>query len=335
MPVLLRMTTRVCHSQDRRAAARHRRAAASRRTSSATSAGRVMIPAYARPAHRRLRAEAGRDRGLERDLRRSTASIDGRPQRWASSPPASPSCTPARPRPEASVLKLGMTYPLPAGDRSAHFAAERRALRRRSRRATRTWSTPSAPPASRSRRKPEMYRFGELNVARVRRILAGDTSPEAAPPPRQAAAALPGLPAPHRLRGAAQARLHRGRRHRLLHAGRAAAVRGHGHAACAWAPRIGVGLGLRHVLPPDAGPPRGQRHRRQHLRPQRHHRPGRDGLQPAADRPRACIILDNGTTAMTGQQEHPGTGRTLDHEPTGKLVFEDLARAARHRAACT
>ena len=39
------------------------------------------------------------------------------------------------------------------------------------------------------------------------------------------------------------------------------------------------------------------------------------------------LILDNGTTAMTGLQEHPGTGRTLDHEPTGKVVFEDLARA--------
>jgi indolepyruvate ferredoxin oxidoreductase alpha subunit len=30
---------------------------------------------------------------------------------------------------------------------------------------------------------------------------------------------------------------------------------------------------------------------------------------------------------MTGHQEHPGTGRTLDHEPTNKLVIEDLARA--------
>ena len=39
------------------------------------------------------------------------------------------------------------------------------------------------------------------------------------------------------------------------------------------------------------------------------------------------LILDNGTTAMTGLQEHPGTGRTLDHEPTGQVVFEDLARA--------
>jgi indolepyruvate ferredoxin oxidoreductase alpha subunit len=39
------------------------------------------------------------------------------------------------------------------------------------------------------------------------------------------------------------------------------------------------------------------------------------------------LILDNGTTAMTGMQEHPGTGRTLAHAKTGKVVFEDLARA--------
>jgi indolepyruvate ferredoxin oxidoreductase alpha subunit len=39
------------------------------------------------------------------------------------------------------------------------------------------------------------------------------------------------------------------------------------------------------------------------------------------------VILDNGTTAMTGQQEHPGTGRTLDHNPTGKVRMEDLARS--------
>ena len=30
---------------------------------------------------------------------------------------------------------------------------------------------------------------------------------------------------------------------------------------------------------------------------------------------------------MTGMQEHPGTGRTLEHQPTGKVVIEDLARS--------
>jgi indolepyruvate ferredoxin oxidoreductase alpha subunit len=39
------------------------------------------------------------------------------------------------------------------------------------------------------------------------------------------------------------------------------------------------------------------------------------------------LILDNGTTAMTGMQEHPGTGRALDHARTGKVVFEELVRA--------
>ena len=39
------------------------------------------------------------------------------------------------------------------------------------------------------------------------------------------------------------------------------------------------------------------------------------------------IILDNSTTAMTGHQEHPGTGRDLLHEPAHKVSFEELAKA--------
>jgi indolepyruvate ferredoxin oxidoreductase alpha subunit len=39
------------------------------------------------------------------------------------------------------------------------------------------------------------------------------------------------------------------------------------------------------------------------------------------------IVLDNGTTAMTGQQEHPGTGRTLDHDATARFSIEGFARA--------
>jgi indolepyruvate ferredoxin oxidoreductase alpha subunit len=39
------------------------------------------------------------------------------------------------------------------------------------------------------------------------------------------------------------------------------------------------------------------------------------------------IVLDNGITAMTGAQEHPGTGRSLDHEAAGKFSIEGFARA--------
>jgi indolepyruvate ferredoxin oxidoreductase, alpha subunit len=30
---------------------------------------------------------------------------------------------------------------------------------------------------------------------------------------------------------------------------------------------------------------------------------------------------------MTGQQEHPGTGRTLGHEPTNRVKIEDVCKA--------
>jgi indolepyruvate ferredoxin oxidoreductase alpha subunit len=39
------------------------------------------------------------------------------------------------------------------------------------------------------------------------------------------------------------------------------------------------------------------------------------------------IILDNSITAMTGQQEHPGTGFTIDGIPAPTVDYEQLARA--------
>jgi indolepyruvate ferredoxin oxidoreductase alpha subunit len=39
------------------------------------------------------------------------------------------------------------------------------------------------------------------------------------------------------------------------------------------------------------------------------------------------VILDNGTTAMTGAQDHPGTGKTLQAEPTHRLDLAALCRA--------
>src|ERR1019366_5342294 len=42
--------------------------------------------------------------------------------------------------------------------------------------------------------RPDAFRFGELNVARVRRILAGDLTPEPAPPPGKPPEVCPGCP---------------------------------------------------------------------------------------------------------------------------------------------
>ena len=41
----------------------------------------------------------------------------------------------------------------------------------------------------------------------------------------------------------------------------------------------------------------------------------------------AVVILDNGITAMTGGQHHPGTGRTLRGEKSTKVDYEALCRA--------
>jgi len=88
---------------------------------------------------------------------------------------------------------------------------------------------------------------------------------------------------------------------------------------------IGVGLGLRHVLPPEQA-----RRVVSVIGDSTFVHGGITGLVEMAYNPpptgHIVLILDNSTTAMTGHQEHPGTGRTLAHEPTGKVAYETLAR---------
>ena len=87
-----------------------------------------------------------------------------------------------------------------------------------------------------------------------------------------------------------------------------------------------MGLGLRHVLPDDEA-----RRVVSIIGDSTFVHSGISGLVEMAYNPpptgHVVIVLDNGTTAMTGQQEHPGTGRSLDHAPTNKLSIEGLASA--------
>ena len=89
---------------------------------------------------------------------------------------------------------------------------------------------------------------------------------------------------------------------------------------------VGVGLGLRHVLPPDQA-----RRVVSVIGDSTFVHSGITGLVEMVYNPpptgHVLLILDNATTAMTGLQENPGTGLTLDHQPTGRVVFEDLARS--------
>ena len=336
VPVLLRMTTRVCHSKTivRRGTVAIPPPHAPHFEHDFPS--RVMIPAYAKPAHRRLRqtlaeiaawndetgnGEAGNGKigngraGLNQLITCSkslgiiTSGVAFQHVREVA--------------PEASVLKLGLTYPLPIERMRAFAAGVERCV-------VIEEGDPYLVEGARTagikvEGKPESFRFGELNTARVRRILEGDTTPEPKPAPGKPPALCPGCP--HRSVYAALKELN------CIVAGDIGCYslgvlppfEAMDTLVCMGA-AIGVGLGLRHALPPEEA-----RRVVSVLGDSTFVHSGITGLVEMVYNPppsgHVLVILDNGTTAMTGMQEHPGTGRTLSHAKTGKVVFEDLARS--------
>lgn len=319
IPILFRVTTRICHSKS---VVRPSVPVADLKAPSFERdvRGRVMIPAYARPAHRRLRqklAEITRwnensplnsVHEADRKLGIITSGIS-----WAHVREAAP---------EASVLKLGMTYPLPldlirsfAGFVERCFVVEE--------------GDPYLVESIRAagipvEGKAELYRFGEFDVARVRRLLAGDVTPEPSRPPGK----------PPQLCDACSYRQVFGTLHQMqaivagdigcYTLGALAPFEAMDTCVCMGA-SLGVGLGLRHVLPPEQA-----RRVVSIIGDSTFVHSGISGLVEMVYNPppdgHVLVILDNSTTAMTGHQEHPGTGRTLEHQTTGRVVFEDLAR---------
>jgi indolepyruvate ferredoxin oxidoreductase alpha subunit len=152
-----------------------------------------MIPAYARPAHRRLRSKLN-EIALWNDASGPNRLIEGGGTLGIlTSGVAYMHAREAAP--EAAVLKLGMTYPLPlAAIRSFARGVERLLVIEEGDPYLADAVRAAGIPAE---AKPEMYRFGELNVDRVRRILAGDLSPEPAPSPGTPPSLCKGCP--HRI----------------------------------------------------------------------------------------------------------------------------------------
>jgi indolepyruvate ferredoxin oxidoreductase alpha subunit len=320
IPVLLRLTTRVSHSKsivqfhDLPPAAKppyfeHNRTA------------RVMVPSNARPAHRRLRqhldeiAQWGETCSLHQllagksELGIISSSIAAIHAREAA--------------PEARLLKLGLIHPFPI-ERMRKFAAGVNrcvVIEEGDPVLTEACLAAGIPVQG----KADMYRFGELNVGRVRRILAGDTSPEPVPPRGKPPELCQGCPhrsvfeTLHNLDCIVSGDIG------CYTLGVMPPFEAMDSCVCMGA-SIGVGLGLRHVLPPDQA-----KRVVSVIGDSTFVHSGITGLVEMVYNPpptgHVLLILDNNTTAMTGLQEHPGTGRTLDHKPTGQVVFEDLARS--------
>lgn len=321
VPVLLRMTTRVCHSKTIVTTPSRPVPAAIGAGFVRDVPGRVMIPAYARPAHLRLRAKLA-EIAEWNEREGPTVEVAGRAELGVvTSGIAYQHVREALPA--AGVLKLGMTYPLPLGRMRKFAASHGRTL-------VMEEGDPYLVEAARTagiavEDKPAMFRFGELSVARVRRIAAGDESPEAKAVPGKPPALCQGCP--HRT---------------VFTALRELDCIVSGDIGCyslgvlppfsamdtlvCMGASIGVGLGLRHTL-------QEQEARRvvSVIGDSTFVHSGITGLVEMVYNPPATghvvLILDNGTTAMTGLQEHPGTGRTLAHASTGKFVFERVIRA--------
>jgi indolepyruvate ferredoxin oxidoreductase alpha subunit len=320
IPVLLRATTRVCHSCSL-VQPRSQRESAQEASFVRDVKGRVMVPGYARLAHRRLRQKLSEMTEWNEECALNRVVAGGKSLGIITSGISFMHAREAAP--EASVLKLGFTHPLPMRAISRFAASVERCV-------VIEEGDPYLVEAIRAAGiqvggKPEMYRFGELDVARVRRILRADANPEPAPPPGKPPQLCEACP--YRVVFDAFRRLD------CIVAGDIGCYtlgalkpfEAMDSCVCMGA-SVGVGLGLRHVLPAD------QASRVVSvIGDSTFIHSGISGLVEMAYNPppngHVVIILDNSTTAMTGHQEHPGTGRNLSHEPTSKVVIEDMARA--------
>jgi indolepyruvate ferredoxin oxidoreductase alpha subunit len=319
-PVILRVTTRVCHSK-----------CVVTRLDEPTVAPaigyerdikqNVMIPAYARIAHKKLRAKL-HDIEKFNETSEFVKEINKSDELGIITSGISYAhCLDAAP--EASILKIGLTYPLPI-ERMRAFAAKVKHC------IVVEEGDPILFEACRinginAEGKDEMYRFGELNVNRIRRILNNDTSAEAQPPagkPPQLCIGCPHRKAYETLRDLSCIVTGDIGCYTL---GVLPPFEAVDTCVCMGA-SIGTGLGMRHVLTEAEA-----RKVVSVIGDSTFMHTGVNGIvEMVYNRPKTghvVLILDNSTTAMTGLQEHPGTGRKLDHTPAPKIIIEDMIKA--------
>ena len=321
IPVILRLTTRVSHSKSlvtRRPLAQAPKAPFYEKDVSK----HVMVPGYARKAHVRLRAKLEEIRAWANEngtlLHHAAQSADG--LKIVASGISTVLTQEAAP--SADVLQVLMVHPFPAkavGDFAA--GGEVRVVEEGDPVLFEQCSLAGIA----AKPNAAIYRFGELSVSRVRRLLDGVTDPEPPPPPGQPPALCPGCP-------------HRSA-YQVL-ADRKAIVAGDiGCYTLGVMPPymavdttvcmgggITVGLGLRKVLPPEEA-----KRVVSVIGDSTFVHSGLTGIAEMVYNPpptgHVVIILDNSITAMTGMQENPATGRNLKHAPTYKMVLEDVVKA--------
>jgi len=320
IPVLLRLTTRVCHAKSI-VTPSHVVAPPTAPQFQKDIRSLVMLPSNARPAHRRLRKKLTE---IDAWNENSTLNrvIEGNVELGIIASGAA-FLHAREAAPHAKFFKLGMTHPLP-------MHAIRRFVDSVSRCIVIEEGDPYLVDAIRAaglqvEGKAEVYRFGELNVPRVRRILAGDITPESVSPPGKPPELCQGCSHRHVFEALRDLKCIVSGDIGCYSLGALPPFEAIDTLVCMGA-GITAGLGLRHVLPREEA-----KRVVSVIGDSTFVHSGITGLVEMVYNPpptgHVVVILDNSTTAMTGHQEHPGTGRTLEHQATGRVVYEDLARS--------
>ena len=320
IPVLLRMTTRVCHSQGVVNLWKERENAREIPYEKNVRK-RVMVPAFAKGAHVKLEnimkeIEAFAETSALEDVKKGSPELGI----ICSGVAYQHVCEAA---PEASVLKLGLTWPLPKKKIAAFAASVKRCIvveegDRFLADAIASAGIPVEP-------KPDSLLFGELDVTRVRKQIRRDETPDPAPKAGRAPQLCPGCP-------------HRKSFETLRDLGCIVS----GDIGCytlgtlppfsamdmcvCMGASIGVGLGLRHTLKEaDA------RRVVSVIGDSTFLHSGLTGIvEMVYNRPATghlVVILDNSTTAMTGLQENPSTGRHLNLDPAYPVDLAAVCKA--------
>ena len=225
--------------------------------------------------------------------------------------------------PDASVLKLGMTHPLPI-----------ETIRRFAESVDRLIAVEEGDPylfeccriaGIKIDPAPSEFRFGELNVDRVRRLLSGDDTPEAKAAPGKPPALCPGCPHRNVYQVLSDMKCSVAGDIGCYSLGALAPYSANDISVCMGA-SIGVALGMRHIMPEEEA-----KKVVSILGDSTFLHSGMTGIAEMVYNPpptgHVVVVVDNGTTAMTGLQENPATGRQLDHAKTGKILIEDVCKS--------
>lgn len=321
IPVILRLTTRVCHSggivQPRKPEKELPQAHFERNIPY-----RVMIPGHARVAHIRLRKKLSEisvwnesEGPNEEIIGSKSLGIIASGVAWQHAREAAP---------DASFLKIGMSHPLPIKKILNFISSLQRVVVIEENDPVLAESIRAA--GGKIESAPEIYRHGELNVNRVKKILAKDNSPE--PEIKKGRAPQLCNACPHRTV------------FEILKERDCIVAGDIGCYTLAALPplsamdsqicmgaSIGVGLGLRHALPREQA-----KRVVSVIGDSTFIHSGMTGLAEMTyntpETGHVLLILDNSTTAMTGLQEHPGTGKLLDHSPApNRIDYAKIAEA--------